>query len=143
MNVVFKEPIGIGQICIPLCMRRQFLHPQFIIDDDGQLVLIISTIGFSSGLEICESVIVILLAGKSYSSLSLQLFFLSLILQQSLAPTPTSKKILDSSNFLLNKTTVYSVVAKVEGIQPRTMRTSDVYAQSSNAFALIGQTRTQ
>ena len=45
-------------------MRRQFLHPQFIIDDDGQLVVIISTIGFSSGLEICESVIVILLAGK-------------------------------------------------------------------------------
>ena len=44
-------------------MRRQFLHPQFIIDD-GQLVLIISNIGFSSGLEICESVIVILLAGK-------------------------------------------------------------------------------
>ena len=45
-------------------MRRQFLHPQFIIDDDGQLVVIISTIGFSSGLEICESAIVILLAGK-------------------------------------------------------------------------------
>ena len=45
-------------------MRRQFLHPQFIIDDDGQLVVIISTIGFYSGLEICESVIVILLAGK-------------------------------------------------------------------------------
>ena len=44
-------------------MRRQFLHPQFILDD-GQLVLIISNIGFSSGLEICESVIVILLAGK-------------------------------------------------------------------------------
>ena len=142
MNVVFKEPIGIGQICIPLCMRRQFLHPQFIIDD-GQLVVIISTIGFSSSLEICESFIVILLAGKAYSSLSLQLFFLSLILQQSLAPTPTSKKILDSSNFLLNKTTVYSVVAKVEAIQPRTMQTSDVYDQSSNAFALIGQTRTQ
>ena len=40
------------------------MHPQFIIDDDGQLVVIISTIGFSSGLEICESVIVILLAGK-------------------------------------------------------------------------------
>ena len=52
-------------------MRRQFLHPQFIIDDDGQLVVIISTIGFSSSLEICESFIVILLAGKAYSSLSL------------------------------------------------------------------------
>ena len=34
-------------------MRRQFQHPQFIIDD-GQLVVIISTIGFSSGLETCE-----------------------------------------------------------------------------------------
>ena len=143
MNVVFKEPIGIGQICIPLCMRRQFLHPQFIIDDDGQLVVIISTIGFSSGLEICESAIVILLAGKGI------LFLISLALLPVLdpvvvlSPTPTSKKILDSSNFLLNKTTVYSVVTKVEGIQPRTMRTSDIYAQSSNAFALIGQTRTQ
>ncbi len=119
-------------------MRRQFLHPQFIIDDDGQLVVIISTIGFSSGLEICESVIVILLAGKGI------LFLISLALLPVLdpvvvlSPTPTSKKILDSSNFLLNKTTVYSVVAKVEGIQPRTTRTSDVYAQSSNAFALIG-----
>ena len=51
-------------------MRRQFLHPQFIIDD-GQLVVIIYAIGFSSGLEICESVIVILLVGKAYSSLSL------------------------------------------------------------------------
>ena len=55
-------------------MRRQFLHPQFIIDDDGQLVVIISTIGFSSGLEICESVIVILLAGKGI------LFLISLAL---------------------------------------------------------------
>ena len=71
------------------------------------------------------------------------LFLISLALLPVLDPvvvlslTPTSQKILDSSNFLLNKTTVYSVVAKVEGIQPRTMRTSDVYAQSSNAFALI------
>ena len=55
-------------------MRRQFLHPQFIIDDDGQLVLIISNIGFSSGLEICESVIIILLAGKGI------LFLISLAL---------------------------------------------------------------
>ena len=61
-------------------MRRQFLHPQFIIDDDGQLVVIISTIGFSSGLEICESVIVILLAGKGI------LFLISLALLPVLDP---------------------------------------------------------
>ena len=60
-------------------MRRQFLHPQFIIDD-GQLVVIISTIGFSSGLEICESVIVILLAGKGI------LFLISLALLPVLDP---------------------------------------------------------
>ena len=59
-------------------MRRQFQHPQFIIDDDGQLVLIISTIGFSSGLEICESVI--LLAGKVI------LFLISLALLPVLDP---------------------------------------------------------
>ena len=58
-------------------MRRQFLHPQFIIDD-GQLVVIISTIGFSSGLEICESVI--LLAGKVI------LFLISLALLPVLDP---------------------------------------------------------
>ena len=143
MNVVFKEPIGIGQICIPLCMRRQFLHPQFIIDDDGQLVVIISTKAFLLVWKSVNQSSSFFQQEKVYSSLSLLLFFLSLILQQSLAPTPTSKKILDSSNFLLNKTTVYSVVAKVEGIQPCTMRTSDIYAQSSNAFALIGQTSTQ
>ena len=61
-------------------MRRQFLHPQFIIDDDGQLVLIISNIGFSSGLEICESVIIILLAGKGI------LFLISLALLPVLDP---------------------------------------------------------
>ena len=61
-------------------MRRQFLHPQFIIDDDGQLVVIISTIGFSSSLEICESVIVILLAGKGI------LFLISLALLPVLDP---------------------------------------------------------
>ena len=61
-------------------MRRQFLHPQFIIDDDGQLVVIISTIGFSSGLEICESVIVILLAGKGI------LFLISLAILPVLDP---------------------------------------------------------
>ena len=61
-------------------MRRQFLHPQFIIDDDRQLVVIISTIGFSSGLEICESVIVILLAGKGI------LFLISLALLPVLDP---------------------------------------------------------
>ena len=60
-------------------MRRQFLHPQFIIDD-GQLVLIISNIGFSSGLEICESVIIILLAGKGI------LFLISLALLPVLDP---------------------------------------------------------
>ena len=60
-------------------MRRQFLHPQFIIDD-GQLVVIISAIGFSSGLEICESVIVILLAGKGI------LFLISLALLPVLDP---------------------------------------------------------
>ena len=60
-------------------MRRQFQHPQFIIDD-GQLVVIISTIGFSSGLEICESVIVILLAGKGI------LFLISLALLPVLDP---------------------------------------------------------
>ena len=58
-------------------MRRQFLHPQFIIDD-GQLVVIISAIGFSSGLEICESVI--LLAGKVI------LFLISLALLPVLDP---------------------------------------------------------
>ena len=116
-------------------MRRQFQHPQFIIDD-GQLVVIISAIGFSSGLEICESVI--LLAGKGI------LFLISLALLPVLDPvvvlSPDSyvEKDFRLINFLLNKTIVYSVVAKVEGIQPRTMRTSDVYAQSSNAFALIG-----
>ena len=116
-------------------MRRQFQHPQFIIDD-GQLVVIISAIGFSSGLEICESVI--LLAGKVI------LFLISLALLPVLDPvvvlSPDSyvEKDFRLINFLLNKTIVYSVVAKVEGIQPRTMRTSDVYAQSSNAFALIG-----
>ena len=61
-------------------MRRQFLHPQFIIDDDGHLVVIISSIGFSSGLEICESVIVILLAGKGI------LFIISLALLPVLDP---------------------------------------------------------
>ena len=61
-------------------MRRQFLHPQFIIDDDGQLVVIISTIGFSSGLEICESAIVILLAGKGI------LFLISLAILPVLDP---------------------------------------------------------
>ena len=61
-------------------MRRQFLHPQFIIDDDGQLVVIISAIGFSSSLEICESVIVILLAGKGI------LFLISLALLPVLDP---------------------------------------------------------
>ena len=61
-------------------MRRQFLHPQFIIDDDGQLVVIIYAIGFSSGLEICESVIVILLAGKGI------LFLISLALLPVLDP---------------------------------------------------------
>lgn len=60
-------------------MRRQFLHPQFIIDD-GQLVVIIYAIGFSSGLEICESVIVILLAGKGI------LFLISLALLPVLDP---------------------------------------------------------
>ena len=59
-------------------MRRQFLHPQFIIDDDGQLVVIIYAIGFSSGLEICESVI--LLAGKVI------LFLISLALLPVLDP---------------------------------------------------------
>ena len=59
-------------------MRRQFQHPQFIIDDDGQLVVIISAIGFSSGLEICESVI--LLAGKVI------LFLISLALLPVLDP---------------------------------------------------------
>ena len=58
-------------------MRRQFQHPQFIIDD-GQLVVIISAIGFSSGLEICESVI--LLAGKVI------LFLISLALLPVLDP---------------------------------------------------------
>ena len=61
-------------------MRRQFLHPQFIIDDDGQLVVIIYAIGFSSGLEICELVIVILLAGKGI------LFLISLALLPVLDP---------------------------------------------------------
>ena len=61
-------------------MRRQFLHPQFIIDDDGQLVVIIYAIGFSAGLEICESVIVILLAGKGI------LFLISLALLPVLDP---------------------------------------------------------
>ena len=61
-------------------MRRQFLHPQFIIDDNEQLVVIISTISFSSGLEICESVIVILLAGKGI------LFLISLALLPVLDP---------------------------------------------------------
>ena len=116
-------------------MRRQFLHPQFIIDDDGQLVVIISTIGFSSGLEICESVIVILLAGKGI------LFLISLALLPVLDPVvvlSSDSYVEKDLRLIKNKTTVYSVVAKVEGIQPRTMRTSDVYAQSSNAFALIG-----
>ena len=58
-------------------MRRQFQHPQFIIDD-GQPVVIISAIGFSSGLEICESVI--LLAGKVI------LFLISLALLPVLDP---------------------------------------------------------
>ena len=61
-------------------MRRQFLHPQFIIDDNEQLVVIISTISFSSGLEICESVIVILLVGKGI------LFLISLALLPVLDP---------------------------------------------------------
>ena len=61
-------------------MRRQFQHPQFIIDDDGQLVVIIYAIGFSSGLEICELVIVILLAGKGI------LFLISLALLPVLYP---------------------------------------------------------
>ena len=60
-------------------MRRQFLHPQFIIDD-GQLVVIIYAIGFSSSLEICESVIVILPAGKGI------LFLISLALLPVLDP---------------------------------------------------------
>ena len=96
------------------------------------------TIGFSSGLEICESVIVILLAGKGI------LFLISLALLPVLDPVVVLssdsyvEKDLRLIKFLSQKTTVYSVVAKVEGIQPCTMRTSDVYAQSSNAFALIG-----
>ena len=73
-------------------MRRQFQHPQFIIDDDGQLVVIISTIGFSSGLEICESVIVILLAGKGI------LFLISLAILPVLDPV-----VVLSSDFYVEK----------------------------------------
>lgn len=73
-------------------MRRQFQHPQFIIDDDGQFVAIGSTIGFSSGLEICESVIVILLAGKGI------LFLISLALLPVLDPV-----VVLSSDFYVEK----------------------------------------